>query len=261
MQNPSTTDVDALDALLNKGPARYVDSAELGVSGNVLIFAHSSHLPIVTNKMFQAFNQIPNVDPGASIELDGADGKAYLYSVDSVVKADTSDGTTIQLDPSQGQKLTLVTCDTLTGTSARSSSRRTSSASSHNNMTIKAKIAVALVIALSSSVTFTYAQTCGCSLAPTALSSYSYPVGSATPIGTDVPDSYRCIARRLGPDRRRHLNWGSYIDRRSDFHRKCSVHRFCGANRLSRSDRFRGSDRLSRPDRISSRYRPPREYR
>lgn len=119
VQNPSTTDVDALDALLNKGPARYVSSAELGVSGNVLIFAHSSHLPIVTNKMFQAFNQIPNVNPGASVELDGADGKAYLYSVDSVVKADTSDGTTINLDPSQGEKLTLVTCDTLTSTSAR----------------------------------------------------------------------------------------------------------------------------------------------
>ncbi|HEV3245480.1 MAG TPA: sortase [Candidatus Paceibacterota bacterium] len=119
VQNPSTTDVDALDALLNKGPARYVSSAELGVNGNVLIFAHSSHLPIVTNKMFQAFNQIPDVDPGASVELDGADGKAYLYSVDSVVKADTADGTTINLDPSQGQKLTLVTCDTLTGTSAR----------------------------------------------------------------------------------------------------------------------------------------------
>jgi LPXTG-site transpeptidase (sortase) family protein len=119
VQNPSTTDVDALDALLNKGPARYVSSAELGVQGNVLIFAHSSHLPIVTNKMFQAFNQIPNVNPGASIEIDGQDGKAYLYSVDSVVKADTQTGATIDLSPTQGQKLTLVTCDTLTGTSAR----------------------------------------------------------------------------------------------------------------------------------------------
>jgi LPXTG-site transpeptidase (sortase) family protein len=119
VQNPATTDVDALDALLNKGPARYVNSAELGVNGNVVIFAHSSHLPIVNNKMFQAFNQIPNVNPGASIELDGQDGKAYLYSVDSVVKADTGDGTTISLDASQGQKLTLVTCDTLTGPSAR----------------------------------------------------------------------------------------------------------------------------------------------
>jgi LPXTG-site transpeptidase (sortase) family protein len=119
VQNPSTTDVNALDALLNQGPAHYVNSAGLGVDGNVLIFAHSSHLPIVTNKMFQAFNQIPNVDPGASVELIGADGKSYLYSVDSVVKADTNDGTTINLAPTQGEELTLVTCDTLTGTSAR----------------------------------------------------------------------------------------------------------------------------------------------
>lgn len=119
VQNPTTTDVDTLDALLNQGPARYVDSAELGVQGNVLIFAHSSHLPIVNDGMFKAFNQIPNVNPGASITLVGADGKDYLYSVDSVVKATTDDGTTINLDPSQGEKLTLVTCDTLTGTSAR----------------------------------------------------------------------------------------------------------------------------------------------
>ncbi len=118
VQNPTTTDVDALDALLNKGPAHYVGSADLRQTGNVLIFAHSSHLPIVTNKMFQAFNQIPNVEPGASIEIDGSDGKAYLYTVDSVVKADTNDGTTISLSPT-GTKLTLVTCDTLTGVSAR----------------------------------------------------------------------------------------------------------------------------------------------
>ena len=119
VQNPDTRDVDTLDALLNNGPAHYVDSAELGEAGNVLIFAHSSHLPIVHNKMFQAFNQIPNVVPGASIEIDGADGNAYLYSVDSVVKADTTDGPTIDLSPTQGTKLTLVTCDTLTGKSAR----------------------------------------------------------------------------------------------------------------------------------------------
>jgi len=58
VQNPSTTDVDALDALLQNGPARYVRSAQLGEDGNVLIFAHSSHLPIVHNQMFKAFNNI-----------------------------------------------------------------------------------------------------------------------------------------------------------------------------------------------------------
>jgi LPXTG-site transpeptidase (sortase) family protein len=119
VQNPDTRDVDTLDNLLKNGPARYVDSATLGEVGTMIIFAHSSHLPIVHNQMFRAFNNIPNLKGGDSITIDGSDGKQYLYSVDSVVKADVNDGTTINISPSQGTKLTLVTCDTLTGKSAR----------------------------------------------------------------------------------------------------------------------------------------------
>lgn len=119
VQNPSTTDVNALDALLVNGPARYVDSAKLGEEGNVVIFGHSSHLPIVHNKMFQAFNNVPNLKAGDSITLLGKDGKSYLYTVDSVVRADVNAGTSISLAPSDGTKLTIVTCDTLTGKSAR----------------------------------------------------------------------------------------------------------------------------------------------
>ncbi len=118
VQNPKTTDVDALDALLQKGPARYSASAKLGENGNVVIFAHSSHLPIVHNKMFQAFNNVPNAKAGDTVAVQGSDGKEYIYSVDSVVRADTNDGTEIPLT-TPGKKLTLVTCDTLTGKSAR----------------------------------------------------------------------------------------------------------------------------------------------
>jgi len=118
VQNPKTTDVDQLDALLQKGPARYSTSAKLGENGNVVLFAHSSHLPIVHNKMFQAFNNVPNAQAGDTVAIGGSDGKEYIYSVDSVVKADTNDGTSIPLTTS-GAKLTLVTCDTLTGKSAR----------------------------------------------------------------------------------------------------------------------------------------------
>lgn len=119
VQNPSTTNVDALDALLTSGPARYADSAGLGVKGTMIIFAHSSHLPIVHNKMFQAFNQVPNAKAGDIVSLTGDDGKEYLYTVDSVVKASTNDGTKIDISPSEGTRLVLVTCDTLTGKSAR----------------------------------------------------------------------------------------------------------------------------------------------
>lgn len=119
VQNPHTIDVGALDELLKNGPARYASSARLGESGNVLIFAHSSHLPIVHNQMFRAFNGIPDLSRGDSITIVGDDDAKYLYAVESVVKADTQSGVDIPLAPSVGQKLTLVTCDTLTGKSAR----------------------------------------------------------------------------------------------------------------------------------------------
>jgi LPXTG-site transpeptidase (sortase) family protein len=117
VQNPSTTNIDKLDALLQNGPARYTDSAKLGEKGNMIIFAHSSHLPIVHNQMFKAFNRIPELQSGDSITIVGDDGKNYMYTVDSVVKADTD--STIDMSAKEGTKLTLVTCDTLTGKSAR----------------------------------------------------------------------------------------------------------------------------------------------
>ncbi|MBI5470477.1 sortase [Candidatus Kaiserbacteria bacterium] len=117
VQNPSTIDIDKLDALLVNGPARYADSAKLGESGNIILFAHSSHLPIVHNQMYKAFNRIPELKSGDTITLVGYDGKSYLYSVESLVKADVSD-TSIDLSIDT-TKLTLVTCDTLKGKSAR----------------------------------------------------------------------------------------------------------------------------------------------
>jgi LPXTG-site transpeptidase (sortase) family protein len=118
VQNPSTRDLSALDTLLQKGPARYVDSAKLNERGNVIIFAHSSHLPVVHNQMYKAFNRVPELVKGDTITLVGDDGQKYLYSVTSVRKADANDAT-IDLSPLHGTKLTLVTCDTLTGKSAR----------------------------------------------------------------------------------------------------------------------------------------------
>lgn len=118
VQNPATRDIAALDVLLQSGPARYVDSAHLGERGNVLIFAHSSHLPIVHNQMFRAFNRIPELSAGDSITVTGDDGRSYVYRVTSVRKANADDEI-IDLSPSIGAKLTLVTCDTLTSKSSR----------------------------------------------------------------------------------------------------------------------------------------------
>jgi LPXTG-site transpeptidase (sortase) family protein len=118
VQNPDTRDIVALDELLKNGPARYVDSAKLGPAGNMIIFAHSSHLPVVHNQMYKAFNRIPELKSGDSISLTGDDGIEYLYSVVEVRKADATEDK-IDLATDKGVRLTLVTCDTLTSKSSR----------------------------------------------------------------------------------------------------------------------------------------------
>jgi len=117
VQNPQTRDIEKLDEYLKEGPVRYMDSAELGEKGNVLIFAHTSHLPVVRNQMYKAFNRIPELTAGDTITVKG-EGKSYVYAVRSVRKADANDAT-IDLSPTLGQKLTLVTCDTLTSKTSR----------------------------------------------------------------------------------------------------------------------------------------------
>ena len=117
IQNPTTRDLAGLDAAILKGPARYVDSAKLGVPGNMLIFAHSSTYQVLRNQMFKVFNNISKLKPGDSISIEGG-GLEYLYSVTSVRSVEASE-TVIDLSATQGTKLTLTTCDILTGKSAR----------------------------------------------------------------------------------------------------------------------------------------------
>ena len=118
VQNPQTRDIDILFEQLKNGPERYVDSASLGVAGNMIIYGHSTSLPIVRNQMYKAFNNISKLNSGDVITIAGGDGKSYLYSVTGVSKADVNTGI-IDLSPEQGTRLTLVTCDTLTGETAR----------------------------------------------------------------------------------------------------------------------------------------------
>lgn len=116
LSNPETRDIAALDEVLKKGPARYVDSALLGESGNVLIFGHSSHLPVVHNQMYKAFNRVPDLKEGDVIEVEG-ESKVYSYRVLNVKQVDAEEGI-IDLTKT-GNRLTIVTCDTLTGKTSR----------------------------------------------------------------------------------------------------------------------------------------------
>lgn len=112
--NPTTTDLAALDALLLKGAARYPTSAKLGQDGNVVIFGHSSYLPIVYNQAYKTFDGIQTLKQGDTIIVYSA-GTAYTYAVQSVAKESTISGAGIDLSVA-GKVLTLVTCNSFTGT-------------------------------------------------------------------------------------------------------------------------------------------------
>lgn len=118
IQNTTATDFAALDILLQKSPVRHALSGKLGESRNMIIFGHSSHLPVIHNQMYKAFNRVPELVAGDSIEIDGEDGITYLYSVIRVEQEDEKNFKENLLG-SPDKKLYIVTCDTLTGKSAR----------------------------------------------------------------------------------------------------------------------------------------------
>ncbi len=115
--NPHGTTIKELDDALLSGAVRYPLSAQLNQNGNIFIFGHSSHLPIVKNQMFRAFNKLSSLKEGDTIELHGG-GEVHTYRVNVVRKTDASDET-IDLSASQGKKLTLSTCDSFGAKTSR----------------------------------------------------------------------------------------------------------------------------------------------
>lgn len=106
--NPTSNAVADLDAALLKGAVRHPDSADFSEPGNVFILAHSSYLPNVLNKNFQAFNGIQNLDWGDTIRVQSSDME-YTYFVEEVYKASASD-VVVPYTPGKAQ-LTLATCN------------------------------------------------------------------------------------------------------------------------------------------------------
>lgn len=106
--NPTSLNLATLDAALKDGAARYPTSAKLGEEGNVVLFGHSSYLPVVANSAYKAFNGIQDLTKGDRITVM-SEGQAYVYAVDAVYTADATEDA-IPLTTS-GKTLTLVTCD------------------------------------------------------------------------------------------------------------------------------------------------------
>ncbi len=111
VNNPTSTNVDVLDESLLSGSARYPTSALLGQAGTVLLFGHSSYLPIVHNQAYKAFDGIQNLKSGDIVSVYSGTTE-YRYSVVSVKLADATEDV-VELSQT-GKHLTLVTCDSFT---------------------------------------------------------------------------------------------------------------------------------------------------
>lgn len=106
--NPTESDVETLDAALLKGVVRYPDSGTLADNRPMFLFGHNSHLPVVHNKAFQAFNNLEKVSIGDAIIVRGADAE-YHYHVRSITLAD-AEVIRVPLNGSS-KTLTLSTCN------------------------------------------------------------------------------------------------------------------------------------------------------
>jgi LPXTG-site transpeptidase (sortase) family protein len=106
--NPQSRDIAVLDQALLSGVVRHPDSASFAKAGNMLILGHSSYLPNVMNKNFQAFNGIQKMTWGDKIRVQ-SEGKEYIYRVSKVYQAKASE-ITVPFTPGKAM-LTLATCN------------------------------------------------------------------------------------------------------------------------------------------------------
>ncbi len=114
--NPNSRTIADLDAALLDGVVRHPDSATLNQEGNVFILGHSSYLPQVFNKNFQAFNGIQNLEWGDTIEVY-SDDEVFEYRVEKVYRARAQD-VTVPI-AGTGKILTLATCNSFGSTDDR----------------------------------------------------------------------------------------------------------------------------------------------
>ena len=115
--NPTTTGIEVLDGLLLKGAVRYPTSAKLNETGNVVLFGHSSYLPIVGNQAYKTFDGIQKLVAGEVITVYATDA-VYTYRVRSVSKESAASDAGIPLAVT-GRVLTLVTCNSFATKSDR----------------------------------------------------------------------------------------------------------------------------------------------
>lgn len=106
--NPKDTSVTALDTALLSGIVRHPDSADFKNTGTMFLLGHSSYLPTVRNKNFQAFNGIQKLGWGDTVRIQSSDTE-YVYRVQKVYEVKAS---AASADIAWGKStLVMVTCD------------------------------------------------------------------------------------------------------------------------------------------------------
>lgn len=114
--NPTSLDITVLDEALKSGAARYPTSAQLGVDGTVLLFGHSSYLPVVYHQYYKTFDGIQDLKTGATVSVYSGTTE-YRYRVTGVKVASATDDV-VELG-AVGKHLTLVTCNSFADKSKR----------------------------------------------------------------------------------------------------------------------------------------------
>jgi len=108
INNPTSRNIDVLDDSLNSGVVRYPTSGLLGQKTNMLLFGHSSFLPIVRNSNFKAFNKLDDLKIGSRVSLF-SDTHEFIYEVNSVLEADAENA--LVVFESNKREITLSTCN------------------------------------------------------------------------------------------------------------------------------------------------------
>ncbi len=106
--NTKYFDIASLDRALLSGPVRYPGSGAFGSVQDMVIFGHSSHLPVVHNQAFRVFSRLNEMVSGDLIYLRGAN-QEYRYKVVSNVLIKASEA---YVDVgSRRNRLVLVSCN------------------------------------------------------------------------------------------------------------------------------------------------------
>lgn len=105
---PESTAFAVLDRALLLGAVLYPGSGALGENTNMLLFGHSSYLPVVHNKAYKAFNELGKLEMGDEIVIESLTHR-YTYVVRSV-SMESAQNVRITFDANK-PTITLATCN------------------------------------------------------------------------------------------------------------------------------------------------------